>query len=432
MLLAQCECRACGEEDGHPGGSPSSVPWFRQFGAARSTTDGHGIATDGSGNVYMVGSTNGGLDANILTGDYDFYLAKYDAAGTKQFTRQLGVASANTFGNGVATDANGNVYAVGGVNGGLDGNTVTGKTDLFLIKYDAFGNRQYTKQLGVAGAITIGNAVATDFGGNVYIAGHTNGGLDGNTRTGAIDFFISKFDSSGVKQYTKQLGAAGADTEGTAIAADAGGNVYVAGFTHDGLDGNTLAGNVDFFLIKYDALGFRQYTRQMGAARANTIANGVAIDSSGNVYVAGYSNGGLNGNAATGTHDLFLAKFNSSGDTQFVVQFGMAEAHTYASGVATDAAGNVYVTGRTYVGLDGNILLGEMDCFLTKYNASGIKQYTRQLGVDSKIMIGYSVATNIGGDVFLAGYTDGDLNGNSLTGVGDAFLAKFNAEGIQQ
>ena len=57
-----------------------------------------------------------------------------------------------------------------------------------------------TKQLGVAGKSTIGNSVATDANGNVYVAGQTNGGLDGNTRTGTYDFFVTKYDSSGVKQ----------------------------------------------------------------------------------------------------------------------------------------------------------------------------------------------------------------------------------------
>ena len=57
-----------------------------------------------------------------------------------------------------------------------------------------------TKQLGVAGALTYGQSVATDTNGNVYVAGYTHGGLDGNTLTGTRDFFVTKYDSSGVKQ----------------------------------------------------------------------------------------------------------------------------------------------------------------------------------------------------------------------------------------
>ena len=57
-----------------------------------------------------------------------------------------------------------------------------------------------TKQLGVAGRTTYGFSVATDANCNVYVAGHTTGGLDGNTLTGTVDFFVTKYDSSGVKQ----------------------------------------------------------------------------------------------------------------------------------------------------------------------------------------------------------------------------------------
>ena len=103
-----------------------------------------------------------------------------------------------------------------------------------------------TKQLGVAGKETRGNSVATDANGNVYLAGYTQGGLDGNTLTGTTDFFFTKYNSSGDKQYTRQLGVAEQDTAGESVATDANGNVYVAGWTRVGLDGNTLTGTRDF------------------------------------------------------------------------------------------------------------------------------------------------------------------------------------------
>jgi hypothetical protein len=92
------------------------------------------------------------------------------------------------------------VYVAGYTDGGLDGNTLNGTRDLFVTKYNSSGVKQYTRQLGVAGQRTLGYSVATDANGNVYVAGDTAGGLDGNTLTGTGDAFVTKYDSSGVKQ----------------------------------------------------------------------------------------------------------------------------------------------------------------------------------------------------------------------------------------
>ena len=115
-----------------------------------------------------------------------------------------------------------------------------------------------TKQMGVAEQVTLGNSVTTDVNGNVYVAGYTTGGLDGNTLTGTRDFFVTKYDSSGVTQYTRQLGVAGKNTYGWSVATDASGNVYVAGYTNGGLDGNTQTGTQDFFVTKYTSSGVKQ------------------------------------------------------------------------------------------------------------------------------------------------------------------------------
>ncbi|MES2616045.1 MAG: SBBP repeat-containing protein, partial [Bdellovibrionota bacterium] len=105
-------------------------------------TYGYATATDSSGNVYVAGYTNGGLDGNTLTGTYDFVVTKYDSSGAKQWTRQLGVASKPTYGYATATDSSGNVYVAGNTNGGLDGNTLTGTQDSFVTKYNSSGTKQ--------------------------------------------------------------------------------------------------------------------------------------------------------------------------------------------------------------------------------------------------------------------------------------------------
>jgi len=177
-------------------------------------------------------------------------------AATWSGTKQLGVASAGTRGKSVAAD--GSVFVTGYTYGGLDGNTLTGSRDFFVTKYDSSGAKQWTKQLGAASASAAGRSVATDGSGNVFVAGEIDGGLDGNTLTGTWDFFVTKYNSSGTKQWTKQLGVASANTHGNGVATDGNGNVFVTGYTEDGLDGNTLTGSRDFFVTKYDSAGTKQ------------------------------------------------------------------------------------------------------------------------------------------------------------------------------
>jgi len=146
----------------------------------------------------VTGYTGGGLDGNTNSGNEDIFLVKYNSSGTKQWTKQLGT-SENDIGNGVTTDSSDNIYVTGNTEGGLDGNTNSGRTDIFLVKYNSSGTKQWTKQLGTS-SLDWGNVVTTDSSDNIYVTGYTSGGLDGNTNSGFNDIFLVKYNSSGTKQ----------------------------------------------------------------------------------------------------------------------------------------------------------------------------------------------------------------------------------------
>ena len=146
----------------------------------------------------------------------------------------------------------------------------------------------------------------------------------------------------------------------------------MTGTTYRNLDGNTSAGDNDLFVVKYNSSGTKQWTKQFGTSSTD-LADGVATDSSGNVYLVGYTYGGLDGNTNTGASDLFVVKYNSSGTKQWTKQLGSSSLE-YDYGVATDSSRNVYVSGETYGGLDGNTNAANADLFVVKYNSSGTKQ----------------------------------------------------------
>ena len=122
----------------------------------------------------------------------------FGQSNTKQWTKQLGTSSDDK-GRGVTTDPSGNIYVTGETRGNLDGNTNSGSFDIFLIKYNSSGTKQWTKQLGTS-SVDKGRGVTTDSSGNIYVTGDTEGDLDGNTNSGSVDIFLVKYNSDGVKQ----------------------------------------------------------------------------------------------------------------------------------------------------------------------------------------------------------------------------------------
>ena len=405
----------------------------KQFGTPADELA-YGIATDAQGNFYATGVTTGSLDGTTAANFAgDLFVVKYDRAGVRQWVRQLGTPNGNTKAVGIAIDPQGNVYVAGSTSGDLDGNFnagVVGNFDLFVVKYNGAGVKQWTRQLGTPGD-DFASGIAADAQGNVYVTGSTSGGLDGNANAGlsGIDMFIVKYDGAGTRQWTRQFGAAG-DDEGVGIAIDAQGNVYVAGSTRDGvLDGNINAGGFDLFVVKYDAVGTRQWTRVLGSPAPDR-AMAIATDALSNVFVTGYTSGGLDGNPAAGSLDLFVVKYDAAGTRQWTRQLG-TPVDEIATGIAADAQGNVYVSGHTMGMLDGNPNAGGIDSFIVKYDGAGIKQWTREFGTTMDD-IATGIATDAQGNVYVTGRTGGSLDGNTNAGGDDFFVVKYDSAGVKQ
>ena len=378
-----------------------------------------GVAVDSSNNIYVTGHTYGGLDSNTNSGVHDIFLVKYNSSGTKQWTKQLGTSTADS-GLGVTVDSSNNIYVTGHTYGGLDSNTNSGGHDIFLVKYNSSGTKQWTKQLGTS-SNDRGYGVTVDSSNNIYVTGHTYGGLDSNTYSGGKDIFLTKFNSSGTKQWTNQLGTSSND-EGFGVSTDSSGNIYVTGNTNGGLDGNTNSGNLDIILVKYNSSGTRQWTQQLGSSE-NDYGQGVTVDSSDNIYVTGHTLGGLDGNTNSGESDIFLVKYNSSGTKQWTQQLG-TPTYEGANGVTVDSSDNIYVTGNTRGKLD--TYSGGSDTFLVKYNSSGVKQWTQQFGTSSSDF-GIGVTVDSSDNIYVTGNTWGGLDGNTNSGGYDIFLVKYNS-----
>ncbi|WP_000773766.1 SBBP repeat-containing protein [Leptospira interrogans] len=399
--------------------------WTRLLGVAGAFTTAYGITSDSLGNVYTTGMTSGNLDGQALSGTQDLFVTKYDGNGNKQWTRLLGVAGIQTSARGITSDNLGNVYTTGTTFGNLDGQALSGTQDLFVTKYDGSGNKQWTRLLGVAGATTQANGISRDIFNNLHVSGYTLGNLDGQALSGIQDLFVTKYDTGGNKQWTRLLGVAGQITQANGVAFDSSGNIYLTGRTSGNLDGQALSGIQDLFVTKYDTGGNKQWTRLLGVAGVSTTAYGITSDSLGNVYTTGVTSGNLDGQALSGTQDLFVTKYDTGGNKQWTRLLGVAGQITQANGIASDSSGNTYLTGRTSGSLDGQALSGTQDLFVTKYDSGGNKQWTRLLGIAGVSTTAYGITSDSLGDLYSTGITSGNLDGQILTGTQDLFVLKY-------
>jgi hypothetical protein len=230
---------------------------------------------------------------------------------------------------------------------------------------------QWNTFMGSSGT-DYGNAIAVDGSGNVYVAGqsYATWGTPVNPYTGGEDVFVAKLDSSGSLQWSTFMGSSSRDIS-TDIAVDGSGNVNVAG-SSDATWGTPViphaGGNSDAFAAKLDSSGSLQWNTFMGSS-SDDYGNGIAVDGSGNVYVAGQSNAtwGTPENAFAGDPNGFAARLDSSGSLQWNTFMGSSSGG-YSYGIAVDGSRNVYVAGVSYGtwGTPVNAHAGGGDAFAAK------------------------------------------------------------------
>ena len=360
---------------------------------------GSGITVDSSDSVYVTGTTSGSLFGTIA-GESDAFVIKYDTNGNKVWAKQFG-SDHQEWGNDITVDSSDSVYVTGTTSGSLFG-TIAGESDAFVIKYDTNGNKVWAKQFG-SDKHDGSNNIAVDLSNNVYVTGTTSGSIS-DINVGSDDAFVAKYDTEGNKVWAKQFGS-DLLVEGIGVAVDSSGNVYVTGYAKGNLFG-TNTGVMDAFVIKYDTNGNKVWGKQFGSDLRD-IGFDIAVDSADNVYVTGHTDGDLFG-TNTGAYDIFVVKYNSDGNQKWAKQFGNNSLEEHI-GIAVDSSDNVYVTGTTSGNISGTSI-GSDDIFITKYAKSGIEKWMESFG-SSSFDGGNDVTVDSSDNVYVTGTTTGDFFG---------------------
>jgi hypothetical protein len=296
---------------------------------------GGAVAVDTGGNLFVTGymsMSSGGVDfgggALFSAGGADAFLVKYSSsAGAHVWSKRFGGAGTD-LGMAVDTDSLGNVYVAGTFEGSVNfgGETLTsaGGRDIFVAKYTAAGQHVWSKRFGG----TLGEdarGVAVDAAGDVFVTGQflgsiNFGGLD-LPSAGFEDIFLAKLSGpSGNHVWSKRLGSSSAPDAGYGVAVDGAGNVAITGFFAGSVNfggGAILAQVYDIFVAKYDSAGNYISARRFGDPAGlfdSQYGDGIAMSSSGTVFITGHFLGTLDfgaGGSATsifgGGSDAFLA-----------------------------------------------------------------------------------------------------------------------------
>jgi hypothetical protein len=394
-------------------------------------------------------------------------------------------SAGNDAGNHIAVDAAGNTYVVGSMLFAADSVCTGENEDAVVLKFDSTGTQLlYGARFGGCHQ-DLGNDLAVDSAGNVYVTGLTRSGdfpvtADAYSRTliRSPDAFVTKLNTNlPVEQSIVYSTFFNAD-EGTSIAIDANARVYITGQatwgfpTTPGSFQPTCPGcswTSDAFVAKFDltksGASSLVYSTYLGGSTVPLLGSGndvgysIKVDALGQAVVVGGASSSdfpllnpVQTSYQGGSSDVFVTKLNAAGSGLIYSTLLGTDQYDEGEGIALDSSGNAYVTGITsYYNFpttpgayqnEWNIndcsspgyFAPCTDAFVTKISPTGNLVYSTYLGGHLRDY-GYGIAVDSAGYAYVSGYalsydfpTVQPLPSASM-GAGDAFVAKLNPHG---
>jgi hypothetical protein len=389
---------------------------------------GLGVVSNSSGTTYLTGFTKGSLEGETKIGSTtypDAFLTSIDTNGNRTGTELIGTTSSDE-GQAICITNSDLLYLCGSISGSIDSQTYNGNSDIMIRAYNTSGVYQWTRLIGSVQADD-GYDIAVDGSGSIYVTGAANATISGtiNPYSANSDIVVTKYNSSGIRQWVTLLGGSQYE-EGHGITVDATGDVYVTGWSRSDDLGDPDVGSNDIILAKYNNLGSLQWLKKLGSTSTD-VGFGVTVDNVGFIYVVGTAGEAINGQTYIGSGDFFVAKFEpDSGGMVWIKQFGTSS-YDHAKAIACDSSNNLYIVGRTYGALYGQISKGFLDVHLTKIDSNGNILWVRQSG-SSDDDYGLDIFIDSTDNIYMTGYTRGDFDG-SRQGSLDIFMLKYDTDG---
>jgi hypothetical protein len=465
-----------------------NIDWVKGMGSIDSEYSGN-IKKISTGDLIIAGNFYNSVDfdpsaaTNTQTsvGQSDLYFARFDQSGNLVYVKTFG-GTWYDYLSSMETDQNDNIYLSGYFSGTVDfdpsANTFnllpTGTNNCFFAKYDANGNLIYAKSLSCSDLFSISDS-KVDSNGNIIIVGSFSGTLDFDPSPAVLAYtdnvsipFVAKYNSTGDLVFAFCLEDPGFNANSVhRLELDDNNNIYVAGnfaTTTDFDPGTPLvnlpcSGDQDVFFAKYDSGGNYIFAKSIvsNATGFNFIRK-IALDNSGNIYVAGLLDGGLTGvnfdtsltnyTLNTATYEMtFIAKYTNTGNVINAKAYEVSLGNMIdVSTLYFDNMNNLYVVGIYQNQVDFDLSAGvvpaqslsySIDAFVAAYDPNWNYLFSGTIGGPDNDRISAAVIDG-SGTVFLTGsYShicsfDPFAGGPILPSNGsyDLFIAKYTAPAL--
>ena len=407
--------------------------WVKIYNGPGNGTDrAQALAIDSSGNIYVTGQSWGGSSSE------DYVTIKYSPVGETLWVKLYnGPGDSTDIASDLELDTSGNIYVTGRSWGG------SGNFDYATVKYAPNGETLWVRRYnGPSDSTDVATAIDVDDSGNVYVTGYSWGA--GTTE----DYLTIKYSSQGDTVWVRQYAGAGTSSDlAVDVEVHQSGNVYVTGnslsayttikYTPAGdtewvrrfeegnyavdlsvdKDGNVAitgnAGGIDYGTILYSATGESLWAKTYNFFSSIDEPSSVGFDTSGNVFVTGYSVGFTFADYAT-------IKYTPAGDTSWVRRYDGPEDGfddwDAARAMKTDQAGNCYVTGIS------DSAGAVVDPLTIKYSPDGDQLWVqRYMSPDNSPASAASIDVDESGNVYLTG-----IQGSSVLAMNNILTIKYS------
>lgn len=401
--------------------------WRRQVGTL-GTDQVVALAGDHSDGVYVAINTTSALANDKNLGGFDGYLLHYRANGAVNLVKALSTASPDIV-TALAVDAFDNAYVAGFTYGAFPGKSSAGKADAFIAKVGSDGELAWLEQLGTSAIDQLtGVAVASD--GSVYVAGLTQGAFPGNSNAGGSDAFVARLFPDGKLDWITQFGTTmdertnGVSNEaGVAVTVDSSGNIYACGSTQGTFPGATAQGLGDAFITRLQKDGKQVWLKQLGSLGDDALV-AIAAHESGTIYAAGWARGPLANQVQIGGYDGVVIGINAEGTVTMARQLGTSAAD-YIAGLFVQSD-RIYISGTTRGVFSGQQPYGMQDIFFAQLNLDGSLKWLSQIGT-SQADSGSSIA-GTASFLYLGGTTFGDFDTDDALVESDGIVSQYHRE----